>query len=69
MTTKTLHQQYRIRAHKIGDNAVKLVDDFFRGGIHDEIETSAGRSFTVTKIKQWTIDDLDRVLDVMERAK
>lgn len=62
-TTKTLRQQYRVRAHNIGSNAIRLVDDFFKSGIDDMVFM---RSISLI---DWSLADLDRALDAMESQK
>lgn len=58
-------QQYRLRAIQIGDNAVRLVEDFFKQGIADVIGKSIGGGWGEEEIIWWTVDDLDRALSVM----
>ena len=58
---KTLKQQYRVKAHYIGSNAIKLVDDFFNGNLRDRV--GGFRSF------DWKLTDLDRALNEMSKSK
>lgn len=61
---KTLRNEYRVKAHEIGSNAIKLVDDFFKCGIDDTV-------FNMPTIfwGEWTLTDLDRALDEMSGNK
>ena len=67
--TKTLRQQYRVRAHNIGSNAIRLVDEFFKYGIQDLVEYPLSGTWVKCKHYQWALTDLDRALDVMEKQK
>lgn len=69
LATKTLRQQYRVKAHNIGSNAIRLVNDFFKGGISDMIERPIGRGWVKCTHCDWTLTDLDRALDEMRAAK
>jgi len=62
LANKTLRQRYRVKAHIIGSNAIKLVDEFFDTpiGIVDSIDC---------QIYEWTLTDLDRALDATRGLK
>jgi len=66
---KTLRNEYRVKAHEIGSNAIKLVDDFFKCGIDDDIEKPIGGGWVEVSCHQWTLTDLDRALDEMGKVK
>lgn len=68
LETKTLRQQYRVKANIIGSNAIKLVDEFFKSGIADTIEKPIG-DFICVGTYDWTLTDLDVALDEMEKLK
>lgn len=69
LETKTLRQQYRVKAHSIGDNAIRLVNDFFKCGITDIVEYPIGGSWVKCKSYEWTLTDLDGALYEMEKVK
>lgn len=53
-------------AKNIGDNAVRLVNDFFLFGIIDDvINYKSNKPFVDSKDFMWTLNDLDRALDEM----
>lgn len=64
--TQSLRQQYRVKAHTIGSNAIKLVDEFFKSGIADTIEKPIG-DFICVGTYDWTLTDLDRALYEMQK--
>lgn len=66
---KTLRNEYRVKAHGIGGNAINLVNDFFKCGIDDDIEKPIGNGWVEVSCHQWTLTDLDGALDEMGRVK
>lgn len=67
LETKALRQQYRVKAHIIGSNAIKLVDEFFKSGIEDMVEYPICGSWVKCKHYKWTLTDLDRALYEMQK--
>ena len=66
--TKALRDKYMMRAHDIGSNAIKLVNEFFNFGICDTVTYLYGIATCLDEY-QWTLSDLDRALDAMGGAK
>lgn len=65
LARKKLASDYRIRACRIGDNAIRLVSDFFLQGIRDDV-INRSHEFRVTWDEyKWTIKDLDCALSEM----
>lgn len=61
-TNKTLRNEYMDKAQDVGSNAINLVKEFFDTplGIVDSIDY---------QMYEWTLTDLDRALDEMEKVK
>lgn len=59
---KTLLNEYMKKAQDIGSGAITLVNEYFdvSGGIEDKVNGD---------YHQWTLTDLDRALDEMEKLK
>ncbi len=68
LQTKELRNEYMDKAQDIGSGEIRLVNNFFSNGIADTIEKPIG-DFICVGIYEWTLTDLDRALDEMEKAK
>lgn len=64
---KKLARDYRVRACRIGDNAIRLVSDFFLHGIRDDIINRSHDFYVSSDEHKWTINDLDYALSEMEK--
>lgn len=64
-TTKTLRNEYMKKAQDIGSNAIRLVNDFFSDKVIDIVTPDR---VNVSFIG-WTLTDLDRAIDEMEKVK
>lgn len=62
LANKTLRNEYMKKAQDIGSNAINLVKEFFDTPLG--IVDCAGHYLFC-----WTLTDLDRALDEMEKAK
>jgi len=63
---KKLARDYRVRACKIGGNAIRLVSDFFLHGIRDDVINRSHEFYVSCDEHKWTINDLDYALSQME---
>ena len=70
LAQKSLRRQYMKKAHNIGSNAIRLVNDYFLFGVQDDVINKASKyPFVDCTECQWTLTDLDRALDAMEEVK
>lgn len=69
LARKKLASDYRVRACRIGDNAIRLVSDFFFHGIRDDIINHSHDFYASWDEHKWTIKDLDCALSEMESLK
>lgn len=67
LARKKLASEYRIRACRIGDSAVRLVSDFFLHGIRDDVINRSSEFHISWNEYKWTIKDLDYALSKMEK--
>lgn len=70
LASKTLRNEYMDKAQDIGSNAIRLVNDFFLFGIRDDVINYRSHfPFVAHYERKWTLNDLDRALDEMEKVK
>lgn len=70
LNRRSARRKYFNRANAIGDNAVRMVTDFFLFGINDDIINHKSKyPFIDVTEYWWSIDDLDRALNAMESMK